>query len=244
MSTTLPTDPAERDALAAEYALGTADARLAAAIAAALPTDAALRAAVEAWEARLAPLTALATPESPPPDLWARIEARIAPLASSPAPPASSPVLRGNIPWWRAWAIGATLAAAGFAALAVLPRAPETRYMTVLVTDRSQPAWLAQADSSGRLSISTVAAMDGSRPTTPEGRVMQLWGLAPGDPGPTSLGLLPREPGRIVIDTPALRPRAGMLIEITLEPPGGSPIGRPTGPILFIGRLSEAGPNT
>ena len=239
MTATLPTDPAERDALAGEYVLGTLDARLAAAIAAALPTDAALRAAVEAWEARLAPLTALATPESPPPDLWSRIETRIAPPSPSP-----SLALRGAVTWWRAWAIGATLAAAGFATLAVLPRTPETRYMTVLVTDRSQPAWLAQADASGRLSISTVAAMDGSRPTTPEGRVMQLWGLAPGDPGPTSLGLLPRDPGKIVIDTPALRPRAGMLIEITLEPPGGSPTGRPTGPILFIGRLSEAGPNT
>ncbi len=31
-----------------------------------------------------------------------------------------------------------------------------------------------------------------------------------------------------------------MLIEITLEPPGGSPTGRPTGPILFVGRLSAA----
>jgi anti-sigma-K factor RskA len=31
-----------------------------------------------------------------------------------------------------------------------------------------------------------------------------------------------------------------MLIEISLEPPGGSPTGRPTGPILFIGRLAAA----
>jgi anti-sigma-K factor RskA len=47
-----------------------------------------------------------------------------------------------------------------------------------------------------------------------------------------------------VIETPAVRPRAGMLIEISVEPPGGSPTGRPTGPILFYGRLSEAGPNS
>jgi anti-sigma-K factor RskA len=31
-----------------------------------------------------------------------------------------------------------------------------------------------------------------------------------------------------------------MLIEITLEPPGGSPTDRPTGPIQFIGRLAPA----
>ncbi|WP_376087849.1 hypothetical protein ACE7GA_15050 [Roseomonas sp. CCTCC AB2023176] len=38
----------------------------------------------------------------------------------------------------------------------------------------------------------------------------------------------------------SIRPQPGMLIEISLEPPGGSPTGRPTGPILFIGRLTAA----
>jgi anti-sigma-K factor RskA len=166
MSAVLPTDPGERDVLAGEYVLGTLDARMAAAVAAALEADLALREAVQAWEIRLAPLSALATPEAPPPDLWARIEARFAPA------PARSPAA-GRISWlWRGWAIGATLAAAGFAGLALLPRAPQTRYMTVLVTDRSQPAWLAQADAKGGLRISTVASLDGTRPTTPEGRVL------------------------------------------------------------------------
>ena len=36
------------------------------------------------------------------------------------------------------------------------------------------------------------------------------------------------------------RPDAGHIFEITAEPPGGSPTGRPTGPILFIGRLQPA----
>jgi anti-sigma-K factor RskA len=30
-----------------------------------------------------------------------------------------------------------------------------------------------------------------------------------------------------------------MLVEISLEPLGGSPIGRPTGPVLYIGRLAR-----
>jgi anti-sigma-K factor RskA len=61
----IPTDPAERDALAGEYVLGTLDARAAAEVVRAMETDAALRQAVAAWEARLAPLTALAPPEAP-----------------------------------------------------------------------------------------------------------------------------------------------------------------------------------
>jgi anti-sigma-K factor RskA len=33
---------------------------------------------------------------------------------------------------------------------------------------------------------------------------------------------------------------ADQLFEITLEPEGGSPIGRPTGPILFKGNAARA----
>ena len=74
---TIPGDPLERAGLAAEYVLGTLDARDAAAVEAALASDAALLAEVTAWESRLAPLQALAPPEAPPPDLWDRIEAAL-----------------------------------------------------------------------------------------------------------------------------------------------------------------------
>jgi hypothetical protein len=59
---TIPADPEARDALAAEYVLGTLEAREAAELARALETDAALREAVAAWEARLAPLSGPAPP--------------------------------------------------------------------------------------------------------------------------------------------------------------------------------------
>jgi DNA-binding transcriptional LysR family regulator len=39
-----------------------------------------------------------------------------------------------------------------------------------------------------------------NRGAVPEGRVMQLWGLAPGDAGPTSLGLLPPDGSRFQVD--------------------------------------------
>jgi anti-sigma-K factor RskA len=70
--------------------------------------------------------------------------------------------------------------------------------------------------------------------------VLQLWALPQGATAPTSLGLIPPE-GRVTVTPDAIRPEPGMLIEISLEPPGGSPTGRPTGPILFIGRLTAAG---
>jgi len=240
MSGTLPTDPRERDVLAGEFVLGTLDAATAARVVDGLATDPALREAVAAWEARLAPLAALTPPEAPPADLWDRIEARIAP---SPVP-----VLRPR-PWnrlsiWRGWAIGATAVAAGLALFAVQPRAPETRFMTVMVSDRSQAAWMAEVDRNGALQLAAIRPVGAEIAPTPADRVMQLWALPPGATAPTSLGLLPRDGGRVSIPQPAVKPVPGMLIEISLEPPGGSPTGRPTGPILFIGRLSEAGSRT
>nr|WP_277750075.1 anti-sigma factor [Falsirhodobacter deserti] len=64
----------------------------------------------------------------------------------------------------------------------------------------------------------------------PEGRQMQVWTLQSQQTGPVPMGLL--EADRTdMLDAPAA-PAQGQLYEITLEPFGGSPTGRPTGPIL------------
>ena len=230
-----PSD-AERDALAAEYVLGTLEAWQSRAVERAMRTDPQLAAAVDAWEARLAPLVALAPEEMPPAGTWERIAAGIG------ARPGHAPPWTRRERLLRGWAAGASLAAAAFAALAWLRPVPEPRFMTVLVSDRSQAAWTAEVDPRGRLYLAAVPPVNGGAGgTVPEDRVMQLWALPPGATAPTSLGLLPREAGQVVVSELAVRPVPGMLIEITSEPPGGSPTGRPTGPVLFIGRLHRAG---
>lgn len=226
--------PDERDTLAGEYVLGTLEARAAREVERALAGDAELREAVERWEARFAPLTALVPGEAPPPDLWARIEAAL-PGAAETTPRAVESRRPGA--WrtdpWRWFALGSTAVAAGLAALLLVRPAPEAPLMTVLLTNRDQPAWLVEADPGGALRLAAV-----NRQQVPPDRVMQLWALPQGATAPTSLGLIGAEAARY--STTAIRPEPGMLIEITLEPPGGSPTGRPTGPILFIGRLSAA----
>ncbi len=241
--TPIPDEPEARELLAGEYVLGTLDARQSAAVEQALMQDPALSASVAAWVSRLGPLTLLAPPEAPPPGLWERIEAS---LPGSADDAMARPRLSWRSPvWlWRGWAIGASLAAAVFAGIAFVPRAEKPAYMTVLVSDRAAPAWIARADRSGGLTLAAVRPAFGDpQPPAPDGRVMQLWALRPGDAAPTSLALLPRTPGPVNIPAPALRPGPDMLIEISLEPAGGSPTGRPTGPILFYGRLIEAPPN-
>ena len=71
-------------------------------------------------------------------------------------------------------------------------------------------------------------------------RALELWLIAPGD-NPRSLGLI--EPGRPVhIDLPTdLLPhvRSEATLAVSSEPPGGSPTGLPTGPVIASGKLTN-----
>jgi anti-sigma-K factor RskA len=235
----LPADAAGRDALAAEYVLGTLDADTSVRIAAAIEGDPAWRGAVEAWDARLAPLAALAPSEQAPPDMWDRIEARITPHRPY--------VARGpRISWlWKAWAIVATLAAAGIAATVFLPilRNAEVTPVHLLgpmlpAAAVRQPAFLVDVDGAGELRLQAFrGALGGARPTPAAGRVLQLWGVLPGAGEAVDLGVLPPDPTVVTVPLTVLQPVPDMMVEISLEPAGGSKVGRPTGPVIFIGRL-------
>jgi len=240
---------AERETLAAEYVLGTLGAHEAAMVVQAMATDMALAVAVADWDRLLAPLTSLAPPEAPPADLWGRIERRIAPEPGTAIVPrtAAAPRVRWRTRLLAGWAIGAT-AVAAVGAFAVFNGwvGRETQpVMTVLLADRTQTAWSAAVDRNGALRLATVPPANGTPETpTPEDRVLQLWALPPGATKPTSLGILPRGQSSVTVPVPTVKPVPGMLIEITLEPPGGSPLERPSGPVLFIGRLSQPGPDS
>ena len=231
---TSPIDDETLD-LAGEYVLGTLAADERRRVALALPHEPALRAAVQAWEARLLPLASLAEPTDPSPRLWPRIEASLA-AARRPAPAAS------NLRWWERLNFWRGLAATGFAAaaiMAVVPRlqAPQAppRYMVVLAAPSSMaPGWIVQANDAGALKLVPLGAT-----SVPPEKSLQLWTKADGWKGPVSLGLV--QPGKALdvslAKLPPLQPN--QLFEITLEPKSGSPIGRPTGPILYIGRAVQ-----
>lgn len=226
--------PEEKDSLAGEYVLGTLAAGERRGVELALPHDPALRAAVQAWEDRLLPLNALAAPAEPSAQLWTRIDASLA-AARKPSPVAGPR-------WWQTLNFWRALAAAGFAAAAitaVVPRlqVPEAapRYMVVLAAPGNMaPGWIVQADRQGALTLVPLATT-----AVPPDKSLQLWTKADDWKGPVSLGLV--APGKTaavsLAQLPPLQPN--QLFEITLEPKSGSPIGRPTGPILFIGRAVQ-----
>ena len=235
----LPTDPDSRIILAGEYVLGTLDARTAKAVEKALASDAGLAALVSEFEIRLTPLVALAVPEAPPVELWSKIEAAISPKTALRAPP--SKWLR----LWQGWAIGATLVAAGLAAITLLPQKPEAVMTTVLLADANQQAWQGAVDSKGDLQLAAVSSSaSGPAASAPSGHDYQLWALPPGEKTPVSLGVMPHGQGHVRMANLPVQPQPGMLIMISLEPPGGTSGKVPTGPVVFVGRLSQAGPPT
>jgi anti-sigma-K factor RskA len=233
----------ERSVAAGEFVLGTLDDTARQAFEAAMAHDASLRAEVAMWQDRLLSLTRHAPPAEPSPSLWSRIDARLTWAGTRTR--AEVPPLR--LPWWQRlglWQGVSGMAMAACVALGsalVLRGAPDAaqdqRYVAVLQGPQGGGnGWVVEvrvdAAGQGRLRLVPVAP---SGPV-PAGRALQFWTKAPGAAGPSSLGLV-QAGSTVELPTtrlPDLRPE--QLFEITLEPEGGSPIGRPTGPILFVGR--------
>lgn len=224
-------------ALAGEYVLGTLAASGRRAVEEAMPRDAALRAAVDGWQRRLFPLTGMVAPVTPGPGLWQRIESALAPLPArtQPARPAAS---AGR--WWDSLNLWRGLAAGGFAAAAImaltlapgLMQAPAQKLMVVLAAPQSmKPGWVIEARDGRSLRLVPLGDV-----AVPQQKSLQFWTKADGWKGPVSLGLVkPGQALEVSLDKlPPVQPN--QLFEITLEPEQGSPIDRPTGPILFIGR--------
>ena len=226
------TDLADR--LAASYAAGTLRGPARRRFEALLPAHPALRAATREWQDRLMPLTTALPPEAPPARVWQGIEARLDGTgARAPAPRVP---LGSRLAFWRGLAGFASVAALS---LAVLLASPSTVQPPILVVLSSTAP-----GAGGTVPASFVASISGdgravvTRPLTqvalqPD-RALELWAAA-GTGAPRSLGLISAN-GASVVRKAVLPPGTDHLA-VSLEPPGGSPTGAPTGPVLYVGKL-------
>lgn len=217
--------------LAGEYVIGTLSLVERQAVARRLSAEPVLRSAVEDWEARLLPLTSLAAVQEPSPQLWPRIVSK---LRASPATK-----LVGWRYWWNDLRILRGLAASGFAAAAVfgamvamLPPVAEPAFMVILVEPQARtPGWVVQASLDRHITLTPLHPVD-----VPSQKALQFWTKGEGWSGPVSLGLVkPGKSLKLALDKlPPLQ--ANQLFEITLEPSTGSLTGKPSGPVLYIGK--------
>ncbi len=220
------------DILAAEHALGLADAS------ARESADALFAAAVEAWRQRFAPW---AGPErAPPADLWTRIERQL---------PANDPGVRDPAKPWRFATFAASAVAAALLGVIVMrpggdapvplpvpqvASTPQSRVMVAALAPESGRGGVTVAydEVSGRLTVTPVA-MDA------DGRTPELW-IIPADGTPRSMGVIGERSARmmtVAADRRALM-KGGVTFAVSLEPEGGSPTGAPTGPVVMTGTMS------
>ena len=228
----------ELQVLAGEYVIGTLSAASRAGLEARMKNDAALRTTVEMWDEKLVPLAELVEPVEPSPALWSRIESSVAAASTARATPAS---VKSSASWWNSLNLWRGLAASGFATAAFMGVAlitkiaqpPSPGYLVVLVGPQDQsPGWVVQTGTNSRQArLIPLGKME-----VPGDKSLQFWTKGDDWKGPVSLGLV--KPGQsLEIPLDKLPPlQQNQLFEITLEPYNGSPINRPTGPILFIGR--------
>ncbi len=240
------------DGDAAEYVLGTLDAEERRQAAARYRSDPVFAEATRAWEARIASLAeglAEAQPTIPPASVWAAIQARInegSAAAPVPGRPSAAIVdLRKRVRYWKgatglAAALAAMLAVGVFLPPGVLgpdapaPVGPDGVYYAVLQPGEEQPAFVAEVD----LASGTVSLRPLRPPAPPRGQAYEMWVVGGGRARPVSLGLL-AEGGDLPLD--ALQgPVGDSVLAVSVEPPGGSPTGQPTGPVVFTGELIRA----
>jgi len=232
------------DALAAEYVAGTLRGPARRRFESLLAGHPALRDAVSQWQDRLMPLTAAVEPEAPSPAVWRAVERRLWPAASMVQAASESDASTAP-PWW--CRLGVWRAATGLATVAALTFAlllgqPQPVHAPVLVVLQSTGA-----GGQGAASFVASVAGDGrslvTRPVQPvalqAGRVLELWSVPPTG-APKSLGLIHADGSTLVARErlPATLLDGGTVaLAVSVEPPGGSPTGAPTGPVVFAGKL-------
>jgi anti-sigma-K factor RskA len=228
------------DFAAAEYALGTLDASERATLAARRLREPELDEAIRAWEERLAPLAEAAPEIEPPRDLLPAIEARI--RGASPEAPGNGAIveLERSIRRWRGLAIAASIIAGvlaiGFVARETSRRTPPHEYVAILQKDAASPAFAVTVNlDKQELTVRPVVAQ------APPGKSYELW-IIDAKLGARSLGVIGDKPRGASLSTYDPAVVEGATYAVTVEPPGGSPTGQPSGAPVFVGKLIPVGP--
>jgi len=235
-----PDRPERLDALAAQYALGTLSPRARRRLARIARREPAVVAALRSWELRLAGLADAIPPVTPPARVWNAICTKLGIGDGQGADSAET----GPAPWWSSLGLWRGLAFAGVAAALLLGlrlmappvEEPGQTIVAVLAGSDAKPALVATVERGGRiLAVKAIGPI-----AVPPGRALELWAL-PAGKDPRSLGLVAATGVvRITLPAPADDALLGVpALAISLEPPGGSPTGKPTGPVLYSGGIER-----
>jgi anti-sigma-K factor RskA len=219
----------DEELLAAEYALGVLAGAERSAAEQRVARDQGFARLVAEWEQRLAPWAAEIADVAPPAQVWDRIAGAL---------PAQT---RGGSLWqslafWRGLSLAAgALAAACLVALIYLGALTQQRPLVATIEGDGHRHFVATIDTK-RGTVAVVPAAFTADAT----RVPELW-LIPTDGKPRPVGLL-RADQAVTLTLPAelaALAKGDAVLAVSLEPPGGSTTGLPTGPVIGTGRLTS-----
>jgi len=234
-------NPQTRDALAAEYALGTLQGPARRRFERSLKDEPELRRLVLQWQERLAPLDAMIEPVPPPMRVWQTIRERIRPTLRRGAGSAGG--FLSSLGFWRvATFASSTLALVlGLALMVVTPSSAPREMMVVVMSDdsakpRMTVSWPMHMPHEPRLRVRVIHHEEMASDTS-----WELWMLPGDDQKPVSLGLIStKQTQELVVPEKLAKVINGATgLAMSVEPKGGSPTGLPTGPVLYKGPCTE-----
>lgn len=212
------------DALCAEYLLGTLRGRARRRFERALRDEPQVAQRVQQLVRTYMPTPSTRQAVTPRTDGWARL---VRELGLAPARPWYARIA----PWQ--WA-GAALAVLVLGIALTTLRPTDERFTTLAQLAGEAPTVRAALSADRRTLQLSAAQATPARP----GTTYELW-LLPAEGGaPVSLGTLAALDGRVAL-AQALAPRlrSGAKLAVSVEPPGGSPTGAPTGPVILVGEI-------
>ena len=224
--------------LAGEYVLGVLSAEARAKVEARMRTDKTFAAIVARWQENLSqPDDEYVTLVQP--DMTYQMSRQgdlMLPQHSGRTNTVSS--LLESLNFWRSLAFGFLFLLIGTVIFAERPgpagNAAAPVLATLQVQDETPVGLVARYDAvSGSLSVTPASAGAG------EPHSLQMW-MTRGNEPAVSLGTLAQSGNSQIIVPASLRARlanSGAVLSITVEPPGGSPTGKPTGPLLASGEI-------
>lgn len=246
MNTPLDNEP--EDLHYAEYVLGVLDAGARAAVEREIDADPHAAAEVARWQQHLLPLAEDVTAAPPPDYVWARIQSElgVGRTVQRATAPGTSSSWWNRVALWRGFAFGAgAVAVACIIALIVIPRAsftppaaPAVAYMASAITQTDgQVGWTATMD----LQHARIVIVPAKPQTIPAGHAPELW-LIPAGQKPIAVGMIATNAPTAIALPAALVAKLGptAALAVSVEPPGGSPTGQPTGPVIGKGSIGAA----
>ena len=139
--------------------------------------------------------------------------------------------VRNRSLFWLGWALAAALGGVVVFTQVMKPdAAPALQTIAILSDKHSEQQFVVMLDKS--VSTLQVSALD---VTLPHDKTLQLW-MIKGSAPPRSLGLITQRDGN-TFKLPAEALDNQTVLAITLEPPGGSPLPRPSGPVVYQGSV-------